>query len=315
MENLSSQLSGIQTVAILGHIHPDGDCVGSCLATYNYIATYYPKIRVDVYLEPIPNIFKFLQGADRIHHTCDINRTYDLCIVQDCGDLGRLGEAVIYFRSAGKTICIDHHISNESFADENYVFADVSSTSELIYDLIGNKKIAKDIAECIYVGMVHDTGVFQFSSTTAKTMNIAGKLMEAGIDFTKIIDDTFYTKTYDQNRILGQVLINSRLYLDGKCIVGTVTKPQMKEYNVLPKHLDGIVNQLRVTKGVEVALFLYENKEGGYKASMRSNGQVDVAAIAGGFGGGGHVRAAGADMEGTLPEVVSKICIEIQNQL
>lgn len=315
MENLASQLQNVATVAILGHVRPDGDCVGSCLATWNYITIYYPQIKADVYLEPIPNIFKFLQGADRIHHCCDSNQEYDLCIVQDCGDKGRLGSAVKYFETAKKTVCIDHHISNESFADENYIFPKVGSTSELIYDLIEEERITKEIAECIYVGMIHDTGVFQYNSTTAKTMNIAGRLMETGIDFTKIVDETFYTKTYNQNRIMGKVLMESRLYLEGKCIAGVVTAEDMKAFDVLPKHLDGIVNQLRVTKDVEIAVFLYELEDGRYKISMRSNGKVNVAEIAVAFGGGGHIMAAGADMAGTSEEIIEKICAKVQKQL
>lgn len=315
MENLASQLQNAASVAILGHVRPDGDCVGSCLATWNYIRTWYPKIQADVYLEPIPNIFRFLNGAEEIRHSFSLGQTYDLCIVQDCGDKGRLGDAVLLFETAKRTVCIDHHISNASFADENYIFPKASSTSELIFDLIEEERITKEIAECIYVGMVHDTGVFQFSSTTAKTMNIAGTLMEKGIDFTKIVDETFFTKTYNQNRIMGKVLMESRLCLEGKCIVGLVTRADMEKFDVLPKHLDGIVNQLRVTKGVEAAVFLYENEDGTFKASLRSNGKVNVAKVAMDFGGGGHVMAAGATMEGTAPEMIEKLCEKIDEQL
>lgn len=314
MNNLSSNLKQVTSVAVLGHVRPDGDCVGSCLATWNYIHTWFPKIRVDVYLEPIPNIFKFLKGSDQIRHCCDSEEVYDLCIVQDCSSPDRLGAAVKYFHSAKKTICIDHHVSNGSFADENHVFPKASSTSELIFGLLEEERITKEIAECIYVGMVHDTGVFQYSSTTARTMNIAGKLMEKGINFTKIVDDTFYTKTYNQNRIMGKVLLESRLYLNGALIVGVASLLDMQAMEVLPKHLDGIVNQLRVTKDVEVAAFLYETAEG-CKLSLRSNGKVNVADIAVSLGGGGHVMAAGADMKESPQEVIDKICKKVKEQL
>ena len=279
MKDLDSQLEGVQRVAIAGHVRPDGDCVGSCLATYNYIKDNYPQIQVDLYLEPIPNIFKFLKRSEEIIHECTEHESYDLFIAQDCGDTGRLGEAAQYFTAAKKTICIDHHISNQSFADENYIFPYASSASELVFELLDEKKISKEIAECIYVGIIHDTGVFQYSSTSAKTMNIAGKLMDMGIDFTEIVDKTFYTKTYEQNRILGQALVQSKLELGGAVITSVVTKEQMEEFEVLPKHLDGIVSQLRVTKDVEAAVFLYETEDG-YKVSMRSNGGMDVAKVA-----------------------------------
>jgi bifunctional oligoribonuclease and PAP phosphatase NrnA len=289
--------------------------VGSCLATWNYITTWFPGVQAQVYLEPVPNIFRFLQGADQICNDQDADICYDLCIVQDCSDTLRPGAFIKYFKTAKKTVCIDHHISNGSFADVNHVFPEVSSTSELIFTLLEEEKITKEIAECIYTGIVHDTGVFQYSSTSARTMNIAGKLMEKGIDFTRIIDETFYTKTYNQNRIMGKALMDSKLYLDGACIASYVTMADMEEFEVLPKHLDGIVSQLRVTKDVELALFLYELEPGRFKLSMRSNNKVNVADIAVTFGGGGHVRAAGADMEGTAEDIIGKICAEAKKQL
>lgn len=315
MKDFATYLEGVQTVAIAGHVRPDGDCVGSCLATYNYIKDNYPKIEVALYLQPIPNIFKFLSRADEIMHSCEEDKTYDLFIAQDCGDLKRLGDAAKYFETAKKTICVDHHVSNDNFADENYIFPYASSASELVFGLIGEKSITKKIAECIYVGMVHDTGVFQYSCTSAKTMEIAGKLMEMGIDFSKIVDETFYTKTFEQNQILGKALLNSRLLLDGKMIASVITMEEMKQYHVLPKHLDGIVNQLRVTKGVEAAVFLYENEDGSYKVSTRSNGLVNVAELAVKFGGGGHERAAGFSMEGTPEDLINRVAFEIEKQL
>ena len=146
-------------------------------------------------------------------------------------------------------------------------------------------------------------------------MEIAGKLMETGIDYSKIIDETFYTKTFEQNQILGKALTESRLYLDQKVIASVVTMEDMRQYRVLPKHLDGIVNQLRVTKGVEAAVFLYETQDGAFKVSARSNGRVNVAEIAVKFGGGGHARAAGCSMEGTPEEIISTITEEIKRQL
>ncbi len=311
MTGLDEVLSDVTTVAIAGHIRPDGDCVGSCLATYNYIKTYYPNIAVALYLEPIPNIFKFMCRSGEIRNECDCDAVYDLFIAQDCGDADRLGDAARYFETAKKTVCIDHHISNQSFADVNHIDADASSTSELVYGLLPPERITKEIAECIYTGIVHDTGVFQYACTSRRTMEAASALMEKGINFTKIIDETFYAKTYNQNLIMGLALLKSRLHLDGKCISSVITAAEMKQYDVLPKHLDGIVNQLRITKGVEVALFLYETKDGVYKVSSRSAEYVDLAEIAVRHGGGGHKRAAGFSMTGDAESIVEQIVSEI----
>lgn len=312
---LAEQFRNVSSVAIAGHVKPDGDCVGSTLAVYNYITSNYEDITVDLYLEPIPNIFKFLKNADKINSAYDKDMQYDLFIALDCGDTKRLGMAERYFSTAKKTFCVDHHISNASFADVNYIYPNASSTSELVYELLEEEKITKEIAECIYVGIVHDTGVFQYSCTSSKTMNAAGHLMDKGIDFSRIVDETYFQKTYEQNRILGQAMADSKLSLNGKCISTIVTAEEMEEFHVLPKHLDGIVQQLRVTKGVEAAIFLYENPDGTYKASMRSGGSVDSAAIMMKYGGGGHVRAAGATMEGT-PEAILEVLLEdVKEQL
>ena len=315
MKKLDAVLENKHLIGIAGHVRPDGDCVGSTLAVYNYIRFYYPKVDVRLYLEPIPNIFKFLAHSSDIRNEYTDEITFDLFIAEDCGDTGRLGNAAKYFEHAAHTFCIDHHVSNQAFADDNYIFPDASSTCELVFELMDEEKITKEIAECLYTGMVHDTGVFQYSCTSAKTMNIAGRLMDKGIDYSKIIDDTFYTKTYNQNRIMGLALVKSKLYLGGQCIVSSITQDEMHAYDVLPKHLDGIVSQLRVTKDVKVAVFLYENEDGTYKASFRVNGEFDAASLAMKFGGGGHVKAAGCTMQGALDEIESTLVDEIAARL
>lgn len=302
-------------IGIAGHVRPDGDCVGSTLAVYNYIKDNYPEKDVRIYLEPIPNIFKFLKRADEIRSDYKDDVIFDLFIAEDCGDLGRLGNAAKYFENAKSTLCIDHHVSNSSFADENYIFPKASSTCELVFELIDIQKLSLQIAECLYTGMVHDTGVFQYSCTSAKTMEIAGVLMETGIDYPKIVDDTFYTKTFGQNKILGLALLNAELYLDGAVIATVVFQEDMKRFSVLPKHLDGIVNQLRVTKDTKIALFLYENEDGTFKGSLRVNGDTNVADIAAQFGGGGHVKAAGFSIEGPIDTAMERILNVIREKI
>lgn len=315
ISKLDEVVLNMNTIGISGHVRPDGDCVGSTLAIYNYIKDNYPKKDVKIFLDPIPNIFKFLNRASEIinDRTCDYS--FDLFIALDCSDLSRLGDSAKYFENAKNTLCIDHHVGKEAFAKYDYIFPKASSASELVYELLDKDKITKEIAECIYTGMVHDTGVFQYSCTSAKTMNIAGILMEMGIDYPKIVDETFYTKTFNQNKILGLALLKSELKLDGKVIVSVITLDEMTKYDVLPKHLDGIVNQLRITKDVEVALFLYENEDGSFKGSLRVNGDVNVAEVASHFGGGGHVKAAGFSIDGPIEASIDKVLSVIKEQL
>ncbi|MBQ3772911.1 MAG: DHH family phosphoesterase, partial [Pseudobutyrivibrio sp.] len=172
IDNFNELISNSKTVAISGHIRPDGDCVGSCMAVYNYIAAYFPEVDVHVYLDPIPNIFKFLKNADKIEdiHTLSEDTVFDLYIALDCSEGSRLGDACAFFEKATHTVCIDHHMTNGGFAEFSYIIPDDSSTCELIYNQFGKDKITKDIAECLYLGIIHDTGVFQYSCTTEATM-------------------------------------------------------------------------------------------------------------------------------------------------
>ena len=314
MEKLDVLLAEAKTVGIAGHINPDGDCVGSCLAMYNYIKEYFPQIDVNLYLEPIPNIFKFMKRSEEIKNECDGEQVFDLFIALDCGDESRLGESRKYLEAAKHTICIDHHISNKSYGEHNYVVPEASSACELVFDLISYDRITKEIAECLYTGMVHDTGVFRYSCTSRKTMEVAGKLMELGINYPKIVDETFFTKTYNQNQIFGLALLKSKLHLDGRMISCIITKQEMDQYGVLAKHLDGIASQILNTKDVEASALFYELEEGVFKVSMRSKEIVDVSAIAVKYSGGGHVRAAGFSMEGDPEKNLEIVIQEVEKQ-
>lgn len=318
IKEFNNLIESSKSIAISGHIRPDGDCVGSCLAMYNYVATYYPTIDVHVYLDPIPNIFKFLKNADKIEdiHTLPEDTVFDLYIALDCSDGSRLGDAYSFFKQAKHTMCIDHHMTNGGFAEYSYIIPDDSSTAELVYNQFGKEKITKDIAECLYVGIIHDTGVFQYSCTTESTMDAAGYLMTMGIDYPKICTDTYYAKTMIQNRMLGKALLSCKTYLDGKVIAAVITADDMAEFGAQSKHLEGIVQQLRDTTGVEVAVFLYELEDGDFKGSTRATGDVDLTAITGVYGGGGHKKAAGFSVATKEPwKVIEDIVAMVETQL
>lgn len=315
MIDLKAELQGAKTAAIAGHEHPDGDCVGSCLGLSQYLKTYYPQLDVTVYLGDFSDSFRFLEGSGEVSREYGKDCAYDVFFALDCGSPDRLGEAETYFQTAKRTVCIDHHVSNRAFADHNFIEPEASSTSELVYLLLDEDKVTKGIAEALYMGIVHDTGIFQYSCTSRRTMEIAGKLMETGIDFNRIVDDTYNVKTYVQNQILGRALLESIMMLDNRVVFSAIRQRDMKFYGVQPKDLDGIVEQLRNTRGVEVALFLYETGAQQFKVSMRSNGKVDVSEIACYFGGGGHVRAAGCTMNGSVYDVVNNVVARIHDQL
>lgn len=314
MTRLEAYAEQAGSIVILGHVNPDGDCAGSCLAVYNYLKDVFPEKTVDVYLEPVSRKFAYLAGYDQIQNERN-EKTYELCICMDSSDKERLGALGSYFDTAERTLCIDHHVTNKGYADDNIIDGAASSTCELLFTLLEEEKVSRAVAECIYTGLVHDTGVFKHSNTTQRTMETAGKMIEKGIDFGRIVDDSFFTKTYYQTQILGRALLESVLFMDGQCIFTVIRKKDMDFYNVDKSDLDGIVDQLRVIEGVEAAIFLYEVDIQTYKVSMRSNRRVDVSRIAQYFGGGGHVRAAGCTMSGSPHDVINNLSEHIEKQL
>lgn len=315
--NIYEEVKGAATIGISGHVRPDGDCVGSAMGLYLYLKKVCPHAKIQVMLEQPADIFSCISRIEEISTDFSpLTECFDVFIALDTSK-DRLGEAEICFDQAKKKINIDHHISNAAGSgDVNYIVPDASSTSELVYQVIADKKeLDVEIAKALYIGIIHDTGVFQYSNTSPETLRIGADLVSYGFDFTRIIDETFYEKTYVQNQILGRALLESFLFMDGKCVVSMIDKKTMAFYNATSKDLDGIVSQLRNTKGVECAIFMYQTESQEYKVSLRSGGTLDVAKIAAFFGGGGHKKAAGATMHGTCYDVVNNLSAQIEKQL
>ena len=267
--DLREECLGAKKIGISGHIRPDGDCVGVCLSLQMYLSKLLPEAEVTVYLQKPSEEFSYLKGYDEIQTECPVK----------------------------KKINIDHHISNSGCGDVNLVRPEVGSACEVLYHIMDAELIDKDIAEALYTGIIHDTGVFQYSNTTPETLQAAAFLISFGFNFPKLIEESFYQKTYLQTQIMGRALMESIRFMDGRCIVSMVDRKTMEFYNAVPGDLDGIVNQLE------------------YKVSMRSNEKVDVAKVASFFGGGGHVRAAGCTMRGTFHDCVNNLSLHIDKQL
>ena len=314
MNQFINKIEDASTIAILGHIRPDGDCVGSCLGLYNYISDCYPEKKVVVYLQPIMDKFKFLRGADKIVNQPE-DVIYELAISIDCGDTDRHGEFADIFRNAKDTACLDHHRSNTGFGDYYYCDADASSACEVLFRHLNAEKIGAECAECLYLGIVHDTGVFKYPSTSEATMKIAGELISKGVNTQYIIDETFYKVNYNQNLLTGRALLEAKLYLGGKVIATCVTTDMFREYEAVKSDIEGIVDKLRVTDGTEVTVFIYQISENVFKYSLRSVSYVDVSKIAVAYGGGGHLRAAGFEAEGSWEENLKNILTMIEIQL
>ena len=312
--DLREECRGAKKIGISGHIRPDGDCVGVCLSLQMYLRKLLPEAEVTVYLQKPSEEFSYLKGYDEIQTECPDQDPFDVYFALDCsGD--RLGDAEKYFQNAKKKINIDHHISNSGCGDVNLVRPEVGSACEVLYHIMDAELIDRDIAEALYTGIIHDTGVFQYSNTTPETLQAAAFLISFGFNFPKLIEESFYQKTYLQTQIMGRALMESIRFMDGRCIVSMVDRKTMDFYNAVPGDLDGIVNQLRNIKGIDCAIFMYETGVLEYKVSMRSNENVDVAKVASFFGGGGHVRAAGCTMKGTFHDCINNLSLHIDKQL
>ena len=302
---IDDYLNNISRAAIAGHLNPDGDCVGSCCGLYSYIKDNYPDIKVDLYLEEFKTVFQYLKGTESAKRNYS-GETYDRVFLLDVSSVDRIGVSEDLLRAGKHTVCIDHHISNSGFADVNIIEPDASSASEVLYTLLDPERVSRDTAEAIYTGIVHDSGVFQYSSTGKRTMQIAGELMEKGIPFTDIVQNSFFARTFIEARILGCVLYKMRSLFGGKCVYAYITQEDLDTCGADKTALDGISAQMKLTYGAEIAVFIYPSDAGTCKVSMRSSTTADVSRIAQMFRGGGHVHAAGCTLP-VLPENAEEI--------
>ena len=298
----------LQTCVISGHVSPDGDCVGSVSALYLYIRKNFPEIDVKFYVERPKESLMFLPVlGEALFEYDEESALPDLFITCDVSSLDRIGVVPELFQKAKRTLCVDHHVSNQGFADDNIIDPDASSCAEVLFYCMDESKIDREIAEALYTGIVHDSGVFQYANTRPETMEAAAALMRKGVNFCDIIENSFNIRTYVQNRVMGYVLSRCRQYSDGQIVTGSITLEEMAAYGADKKDLDMIVSQLRLTQGAEAAVFIYQTGTNEFKVSLRSNSYLDVAEAASLFGGGGHVRAAGFTLSGDEDFVEKKI--------
>ena len=315
--DLLEAIGGADSIAIAGHVRPDGDCIGSVLGLYNYIKDNYPEKRVKAYLEEIPECFMYLRYSDRAERYCSCEGPFDLFVVLDTGDPSRIGamEGGELYSAMDNTFVIDHHISNDGSGRVNITEPGASSACEVLFTLLDEDRISDECAKCLFTGIVTDTGCFRHPNTGRRTMEIAGKLLEHDINSDRLIDEVFYQKTYVQNVLMGECLRSSRLRCGGRYIYSSASMKLLSDYGAKGSDLEGIVNQLRVTKDVETAVFMTETGVNSWKLSLRSNGKVDVNRTANIYGGGGHRLAAGCNMKGDPESIMDKLVGDFEAQL
>lgn len=315
--NSLPQLNKKDVIAVISHVNPDGDSIGSLLA----LAMGLKKLcnNVNIYInDELPEKFNFLPGVQDIRLYNDKNNIlFDFCFVLDCGDRHRLGYSEGILKKSRKVVNIDHHISNDGFGDINIVDLEASSTSEIVLDLLKEKDISLDtsIATCLYTGIATDTGNFIYDNTTSKTHRAAAELMEYGINLNDITCNLYQNKSLDAMRFLGYMLSKLEVSYNGKLAIIMVYEEDLKKYKLASNDVEGVINYARDIQGVEIAVLLKEMSEGSVRVGFRSKNNIDVSELAGKFGGGGHKKASGATMTGNMKEVRHKIEAQINQDL
>ncbi|HWR83262.1 MAG TPA: bifunctional oligoribonuclease/PAP phosphatase NrnA, partial [Candidatus Deferrimicrobium sp.] len=249
----------------------------------------------------VPARYQFLPGAGAIRHvdSCGDELPADTALILECPNIGRIGQAQ---RLLGAEVCIvniDHHQDNELFGDVNWVDAKISSAGEMAYRyfLQVGYAITADVAVQLYTAILTDTGRFRYSSTSSRTMEVAGLLIEAGADPQRICDQVYFNLRPSTMKLIGKVLNSVEFYGDGQICVITLTREMLEQTGALPSEAEGLVDYTLFTEGVLAGAMLKEGNANGTKVSMRSRDGINVARLAARFGGGGHPNASGC----TLP--------------
>ena len=314
-EQIGQVLRDNQTFAVLSHVRPDGDALGSQLA----LGLSLKKLGKDVRIwneEGMLEKYGFLPNANSLSKPPAQAEDVDVVVALDTAIQNRLGTTVAAIKSAKIWINIDHHPSNPGYGDIVYIDPHAPATGQILFELMTNQKLPIDpaIAENLYVAISTDTGSFQYPNTTARTFEIAAELVRAGVDVGRVSQLTYENYPRRRVELLRDLLGTMRFDANDRVASFSLSLATAKKLGVLPEDNEGLIDHLRAIRGVIVAVFFEELADGKVRVSMRSKSEkVNVCAICEKFGGGGHVLAAGARIKGALAEVEKNILEEVRN--
>ena len=305
----NEQLKDANSIALISHLDPDGDNLGSLTALSKSLLNLGKKV-YPIEFDKIPENLKFLPNLNLLSDNTDIN--IDMIICLDCANYERLGNIDELFDKARYRINIDHHQSNEFYGDVNIVKKGYSSTCELVFDLINeiNLPIDKEISMSLLTGISTDTGRFLYSATTADTLAKASRLVENGADMMKINELIYQSKKFEAQLLENEILSKTEIYNDYVAFSFVMTD-QLNKYNVEISDIDSVINTFRDTDKIKISVLIKQQTENEYKVSFRSKGNIDVGLIAKNLGGGGHKNAAATRITGDFETVSNKIKEEI----
>ncbi len=313
LDNIVEEIDNAKNIVILTHEMPDGDAIGSSLALYTGLKQLGKD--VDVIIPEYSKTFEFLPNSKEIKKE-GRSETYDLAIALDSGDIKRLNGFAKYFENANTKISIDHHSSNTMFADYNFVNPTSPACSQILIIVLEALGIIidKEIGTCLLTGIITDTGGFKYKGVTAETFEFVAELLNRGVNVSDVYKKVL--QTISKTRFeLTRIALNRLEFLeDGKLTFTYITKEDEERLGAGNNDHDGIVEMGRDIEGVEVSIFLRET-DNGYKISLRSNEYVNVSDICLIFGGGGHIRAAGGNINLPFEQAKTKIIEECKKYL
>lgn len=309
IDNIKEEINKAKDIVILTHETPDGDAVGSALAMYLTLKKMNKK--VDVIIPEYSETFSFLPGADEIKKEGK-EEPYDLAISVDVTGIKRLNGFSKYFENAKIKIQIDHHEVNDMFADYNFINPASPACAQILILVIEQLgvEIDKEIGTCLLTGIITDTGGFKYEGVSAETFEFASWLLAKGVNVSNIYKRVLQMKTRSNFELRKIIMERMEFIADNKITFTYITNEDLEKVNAVPGDHEGIVEVGRDIEGVEVSIFLREI-ENGFKASLRSNNYVNVSDICIPFNGGGHIRAAGCNIYGTLEQCKEKIINEV----
>ena len=297
------------TVALACHVTPDGDALGSMLAMH-HLCRAHGKPSLASWSEPfvVAPHYTFLPGLDLTTKPADFPAAPDVMVTFDSGSIDRLGDLAPAARAARELIVIDHHLTNDRYGTINLIDADAAATAVVVRQLAARLGWAlnRDAALCLYTGLVTDTGRFQYSNTTPEVFALAEELSRFDLPIASLTRQLFEQHSFTYLQLVATCLQRARLDRDLRFVATWVTEDDMREYHVEIEETEGLIDVLRRATEAEVSCVLKETPDG-IKVSLRAISEVDVGAIAMGFGGGGHRFAAGFTAPGTVDEVLASI--------
>lgn len=313
LKEVIAEIKKAKTCLVAGHTNPEGDAIGSTLALGLGLKKLRKKVKF-YNADPVPQLLRFLPSSQEITPVLEPHEHYDLAFIVDVGEKARVGERFANHRGFGKIICIDHHVVGSHEGDINYVLPKAPATGLVVYHLLkalGLKKFKGDIATNLYCAISTDTGSFKYSNTTPETFEVAAELLRSKVDPWEVARYCFETNPLSRLELLKRVLASLEIHPSGLVASISISLKDIEESKATQDLTEGLINYARSVEGVEVAICFRELAPNQYKVSFRSTLRVDVAQLAQKFGGGGHMRAAGCVLEGTLSVIKEKVTREV----